>query len=32
MLADELYFDDFWNVREALMVKDTFDILPVSIA
>ena len=32
MPANELRSDNFWDVREALVVQDTFDILPVSIA
>ena len=32
MSADELRFDDFWDVQKALVVQDTFDILPVDIA
>ena len=32
MPTNELYSDDFWDVREALVMQDTFDILPVGIA
>ena len=32
MLDDELHSDDFRNVREVLVVQDTFDILSVGIA
>ena len=32
MPTDKLHPDDFWDVREVLVVQDTFDILPVGIA
>ena len=32
MPTDEFCSDDFWDVREALVVQDIFDILPVGIA
>ena len=31
MPANELRSDDFWDVQEALVVQDTFDILLVGI-
>ena len=29
MPADELYLDNFWDVREALVVQDPIDIISV---
>ena len=30
--AIELHMDDFWNIREALVMQDTFNILQLGIA
>ena len=32
MPTDELWSNDFWDVQEALVVQNIFDILPVGIA